>query len=159
MAPETRPFDTHLEDDLHLLLDPHATGTIPAWRMPAQASRRVLPLVGGAGAALGAKIATGAAIAVLAAGAASEIVITHSANPVDWVRNVQQQVQASPRSQGGPAHSQPTSAVHPSASSVAGGSPTVPPRVSPPSLPTVTPPALPSVTPLPVPTPSTPAIP
>jgi len=157
MAGEARTFEKHLEDDLHLLLDPHATGTIPAWRIPAQSTRRVLPVVGGAGAALGAKIVTGAAIAVLAAGATTEIVITHSANPIDWARNVQQQVQPSPRSQGGPAHSQPTSAVHPSASSVAGGSPAVPPRVAaspvPPSLPTV------AITPLPIPTPSTPALP
>ena len=152
MARETRTFEKHLEDDLHLLLDPHATGTIPAWRMPEQSSRRALPVVGGAGAALGAKIVTGAAIAVLAAGATTEIVITHSANPIDWARNVQQQVQASPRSQGGPAHSQPTSAVHPSASSVGGGSPAVP-RVSPPSLPTIT------ISPLPIPTPSTPTLP
>jgi len=158
MAGEARTFEKHLEDDLHLLLDAHATGTIPAWRMPAQSSRRVVPFVGGAGAAVGAKIVTGAAIAVLAAGATTEIVITHSANPIDWARNVQQQVQPS-RSQGGPAHSQPTSAVHPSASSVGGGSPAVPPRVSPPSLPTVTPPAVPSVTPLPIPSPSTPAVP
>jgi hypothetical protein len=153
MARETRTFEKHLEDDLHLLLDKHVTGTIPAWRMPAQGSRRrVVPVGGGAGAALGAKIVTGAAIAVLAAGATTEIVITHSANPVDWARSVQQQVQPSPPSHGGPAHSQPTSAVHPSAPSVAGGSPTVPPRVSPPSLPTV----IPS---LPIPTPSVPRLP
>jgi len=151
MAREMRTFEQHLEDELHLLLDAQAPATIPAWRMPAQGSRRVLPLVGGAGAAVTAKIVTGAAIAVLAAGASTEILITHSANPIDWARNVQQQVQPSPRPQGGP-HSQPTSAVHPSASSVGGGSPAVPPRVSPPSLPAITPPAVPSITPLPIPT-------
>ena len=158
MAREMRTFEKHLEDELHVLLDAQAAGTIPAWRMPAQSSRSIVPFVGGAGAALGAKILTGAAIAVLAAGATTEIVITHSANPIDWARNVQQQVQPSTGSQGGP-HSQPTSAVHPSASSVGGGSPAVPPRVSPPSLPAVTPPALPSVTPLPIPTASVPPLP
>ena len=151
MPRETRTFEKHLEDDLHLLLDRHSTGTIPARRMPAQSGRRMLPVFGGAGAALGAKVVTGAAIAALAAGATTEVVITHSANPIVWARSVQQQVQPSQGSHGGPAHPQPTSAVHPSASPVAGGSPAVPPRVSPPSLPTLTP--------LPIPTPSTPALP
>lgn len=152
MPRDTRPFEQHLQDDLKLLLDPYATGTIPAWREPAR-GRRLVPLAGGAGAALGAKIVAGLAVAVMAAGATTEIVITHSANPADWARSVQQQVQGG---QQRPAHSQPASSVHPSSAPVAGGSPTVPTRVSPPPLPTV---PVPSVSPLPIPSPSVPKLP
>lgn len=153
MAGERRGFDQHLEDDLKVLFDPYATGTIPAWREPAR-GRRLVPLAGGAGAALGAKIAAGLAVAVIAAGATTEIAVTHSANPADWVRSVQQQAQGG--GQKGPAHSQPASSAHPSSAPVAGGSPSAPSRVSPPPLPS---PPVPTVNPLPIPTPSVPKLP
>ncbi len=142
-----RTFEKHLEDDLHLLLDPHANGTIPAWRTPpAQTSRRVLPVVGGAGTAVGAKIVTGAAIAVLAAGATTEIVITHSANPIDWARQVTQQ------------QAQPTPKAHQSRTSPAASTAQPSPKAA--KSPAVSAPPLPSVLPsLPIPTPSTPALP
>jgi hypothetical protein len=159
MGPQIRDFEQQLEDELRLLLDPFAARTIPAWRMPAQ-DRRAQRLAGGAGAALGAKIATGLVVAVVAAGAAgatTEIVITRSANPADWARNVQQQVQGTQRSSG--SHSQPTSGSHPSPSSVAGGSPGASPAVNPPALPSASAPAVPTVSPLPLPSPSVPTLP
>ena len=153
MAREPR-FDRHLEDDLHLLLDPHATGTIPAWRMP-EPGRRGLPILRGAGAALTAKIAVGAVVAVMAAGATTEAVITHSVNPVDWARQVTQQVQPAQKPQ--PGSTSPASLATKSPQSATSPIPT--PVVSAPALPKVTPPAVPTVGPLPIPTPSTPALP
>lgn len=152
MPHETRSFDQHLEDDLKVLFDPYASGTIPAWREPARGGR-LGRVFGGAGAAVGAKIVAGLAVAVVAAGATTEIAITHSANPADWARSVQQQVQGGQKE---PAHSQPASPTHPSSAPVAGGSPSVPARVSPPSLPTV---PVPTITPLPLPSPSVPKVP
>ena len=153
MSRDTRPFEQHLQDDLKLLLDPYAAGTIPAWREPAR-GRRLVPLAGGASAAVGAKIVAGLAVAVMAAGATAEIASTHSANPADWARSIQHQVQGG--GQKGPAHSQPASPAHPSSAPVGGGSPSVPSRVSPPPLPTI---PVPTVSPLPVPTPSVPKLP
>lgn len=154
MASQKRDFEQHLEDDLRVLLDPYAAGSIPAWNEPAPA-RRVLPLLGGAGAALGAKIATGAAIVVLAAGATTGIVVTHSVNPVDWARQATHQ-QAQPTQQPHPARTSPAAAA--TVSPRAASTPSTP-VVSAPALPTVSAPPLPTVTPLPVPTPSTPALP
>jgi len=154
MTGETRPFDRHLEDELHLLLDPHAGGTIPAWRMP-EPGRRTLPILRGAGAALTAKIAVGAVVAVMAAGATAEAVITHSVNPVDWARQVTQQVQQAQKPQ--PGSTSPASSA--TQSPQAATSPIAIPVVSAPALPTVTPLPVPSVKPLPIPTPSTPALP
>ncbi len=53
-------------------------------------------LLGGAGAALAAKLATGfavAALALTAAGVTSEVATTGSLNPSDWGQQVRQQVQ------------------------------------------------------------------
>jgi hypothetical protein len=53
-------------------------------------------LLGGAGAALAVKIASGFAVAALAAtaaGAATEVAVTGSLNPADWGKQVTQQVQ------------------------------------------------------------------
>jgi hypothetical protein len=151
MARETRPFEKHLEDDLHLLLDPHATGTIPAWRMP-PGNRRALPLVGGAGVAVGAKIATGVAIAVLAAGATTGIVTTHSVNPVDWAREVTQPAQPNQKPhQAGTSPATSTAQTSPKAQAS--------PVVSAPAPPTVSAPPVPSVNPLPIPSPSAPTLP
>ena len=152
MTGERRDFDQHLEDDLKALFDPYAAGTIPAWREPAP-GRGLATLVGGAGLAAGAKIVAGIAVVVLAAGATTEIAITHSANPAVWARSVQQQVQGG---QQRPAHSQPASPAYPSSTPVAGGSPTVPTRVSPPPLPSV---PVPTISPLPIPSPSVPKLP
>ena len=157
MTRETRPFDRHLEDDLHLLLDRHAGGTIPAWRMP-EPGRRTPPILRGAGAALTAKIAVGAVVAVTAAGATAEAVITHSVNPVDWARQVTQQVQQVQQAQKPqPGSTSPASSATQSPHAATG--PIATPVVSAPALPAVTPPVVPSVTPLPIPTPSTPALP
>jgi len=152
--PREPRFDQHLEDDLHLLLDRHSTGTIPAWRMP-EPGRRGLPIVRGAGVALTAKIAVGAVVAVMAAGATTEAVITHSVNPVDWARQVTQQVQPAQKPQPGSTNPASLATKSPQIAS----SPIATPVVSAPALPTVTPPAVPSVSPLPIPTPSTPALP
>jgi hypothetical protein len=151
MARDTRPFEQHLEDDLRLLLDPHATGTIPAWRMP-EAGRRGLPILRGAGVALTAKIAIGAVVAVMAAGATTEAVITHSVNPVDWARQATQPAQPAQKThQPGTSPAASTAQTSPKAANS--------PAVSAPALPTVSAPPVPSITPLPIPSPSTPTLP
>lgn len=53
--------------------------------------------LGGAGAAIGVKILTGIAVsaaAITIAGAATEVAVTGSPNPMDWGQQVTQQVQA-----------------------------------------------------------------
>jgi len=148
--PERTAFEERLDKDLRAYLDPHAEGLIPAWRMP-EPSRSGRRLLGGAGAALGAKIALGAVIAVMAAGATTEAVITRSVNPVDWARHVTtQQVQASP------GQSQPAPAA---ASTSPAASSTQSPVVKTPALPTVPAvptPSLPVHLPTPTPLPSLP---
>ena len=155
MVRRTRSFEEHLEDDLRLLLDPHAVGTTPPWRMP-EPGLRGLPILRGAGVALTAKIAAGVVVAVMAAGATTEAVITRSANPVDWARHVTQQAQPAPTS-----HQSSTSPAASTAQSSpkAAPSPVVSPVVSAPALPSATPPAVPTITPLPIPSPSAPALP
>jgi hypothetical protein len=61
----------------------------------ARAGGRLVKLVGGAGAALGVKVATGfvvAAVAATAAAAASEVASTGSVNPAEWGQHVREQV-------------------------------------------------------------------
>ena len=87
-------FDREIESELSRVLGPVDRASIPAWRAPASGGvmRR---LFGGAGAALAAKIATGFAVAALAAagaGVASEVATTGSLNPNDWGQQVVQQV-------------------------------------------------------------------
>jgi hypothetical protein len=89
-------FESEIERELHRVLDPALPGTIPAWRMPRPWSltKRIL---GGAGVALGFKVLTGVVLAAAAAtiaGAATETVITGSANPSVWGQQVQGSVQA-----------------------------------------------------------------
>ena len=153
--PERTAFEERLDNDLRAYLDPHAVGGIPAWRMP-EPSRSGRRLLGGAGAALGAKIAVGAVIAVMAAGATTEAVITRSANPADWARHVTQQVQPSIA----PAQSQPVPAT---ASAAASPVPSASSQQSPvvktpalPSVPAVPTPSLPVHVPTPTPLPSLP---
>jgi hypothetical protein len=89
-------FEREIEHELHRVLDPALPGTIPAWRVPRPWSmtKRIL---GGAGFALGVKVMTGvvlAAAAATVAGAATETVVTGSANPSVWGQQVKLQVEA-----------------------------------------------------------------
>lgn len=88
-------FERELERELHRVLDPIAAESIPL-RRPVYAGGRMRKLLGGAGAALAVKIASGFAVAALAAtaaGAATEVAVTGSLNPADWGKQVTQQVQ------------------------------------------------------------------
>jgi len=85
-------LEHELEDELHRVLDPLSAQPIPPRRALGSrtATRTVL---GGAGAALSFKLLTGiavAAAAVTVAGAAT----TGSINPMDWGKQVSQQVEA-----------------------------------------------------------------
>jgi len=87
-------FDRDIESELSRVLGPVDRASIPAWRAPASGGvmRR---LFGGAGAALGAKVLTGFAVAALAvagAGVTTEVATTGSLNPSDWGQQVVQQV-------------------------------------------------------------------
>ncbi len=87
-------FDREIESELSRVLGPVDRGSIPAWRAPASGGA-MKRLFGGAGAALGAKLLTGFAVAALAAagaGVASEVAVTGSLNPNDWGQQVVQQV-------------------------------------------------------------------
>ncbi len=82
-------FERELERELHRVLDPIAASPIPLRRATSGAfSKRLL---GGAGAALGLKLATGFAVAAFAAAGAvatTEVAITGSLNPADWGQQV-----------------------------------------------------------------------
>ena len=153
MPAQTHDFEDRLESGLRSYLDPHAVGTIPAWRMPDRAPFRSR-ILAGAGAVLAVKIVTGAAVVAVAAGATTGIVVTHSVNPADWARSAQQQAQSTPN----PQHSRPSpTASSPQLPPIPSGQPVI----SPAPLPSVSAPPLPTVSapPLPAPTPSTPALP
>ena len=82
-------FERELERELHRILDPIAAAPIPFRRAPSGAIGR--RLLGGAGVALGLKLATGVAIAAFAAaamGATTEVAVTGSLNPADWGQQV-----------------------------------------------------------------------
>ena len=88
-------FDREIESELSRVLGPVDRASIPAWRAPASGGlmRR---LFGGAGAALGAKLLTGFAVAALAvagAGITSEVATTGSLDPSVWGQQVKEQVQ------------------------------------------------------------------
>jgi len=88
-------FESELERELHRVLDPIAASPIPPRRAPVSGGfmNRVL---GGAGAALALKVATGIAVAAFAAvvaGTATEVAVTGSLNPSDWGQQVKQTVQ------------------------------------------------------------------
>ena len=88
-------FDREIESELNRVLGPVDRASIPAWRAPASGGP-MKRLVGGAGAALGAKLITGFAVAALAvagAGVTTEVATTGSINPSDWGQQVSQQVQ------------------------------------------------------------------
>src|SRR5947209_2659698 len=88
-----KDFDRDLERGLHDLFDPYLAEHPGPWRTRARASARVR-VAGGLGGALALKLASGAVIAALAAGAGIEAVNSHSLNPVDWGRAVSRQVQS-----------------------------------------------------------------
>jgi len=87
-------FERELERELHRILDPITAAPIPLRRDP-NSGGIMKRLLGGAGAALGLKLATGIAIAAFAAaaaGAATEVAVTGSLNPADWGQQVKQTV-------------------------------------------------------------------
>jgi hypothetical protein len=151
-------FDRDLERGLHQLFDPYLAETPRPWRAP---TRGRGPVLGGAGAAFAARVAMGVAVLVVAAGMGTEAVITQSLNPVDWGRQVGEQLQiVRPSDQHRPSVSpgaHPTSSA--AAGQPAGATPSTPavnvptiPAVSPPGVPTVSPPAVPSLSPPALPT-------
>ncbi len=88
-------FDRDIESELSRVLGPVDRASIPAWRAPASGGL-MKRLFGGVGAALGAKLLTGFAVAALAvagAGVTTEVATTGSLNPSDWGKQVVQQVQ------------------------------------------------------------------
>jgi hypothetical protein len=90
-------FERELETEFHRVIDPMAAGTIPVWRKSDLGGTMKRKVVGGAGAAIAAKILTGiaaAAAAVTVAGAATEVALTGSVNPQNWGQQVTQQVEA-----------------------------------------------------------------
>jgi len=92
----TGDFESELERELHRILDPIAAAPIPLRRAPLSGGI-MKRLLGGAGAALGAKLLTGiavAAAAVVVAGAATEVAVTGSMNPTNWGQQVKTQVGA-----------------------------------------------------------------
>src|SRR5260370_18964273 len=92
----TGDFESELDGELHRILDPIAAAPIPLRRAPLSGGI-MKRLLGGAGAALGAKLLTGiavAAAAVVVAGAATEVAVTGSLNPTNWGQQVKTQVGA-----------------------------------------------------------------
>src|SRR5438445_13667421 len=88
-------FELELERELHRILDPIAALPIPPRRAPVSGGVRKR-LLGGAGAALGLKLATGVAVAAFAAaaaGVATEVAVTVSLNPSNWGQSVTQALQ------------------------------------------------------------------
>jgi hypothetical protein len=86
-------FERELERELHRILDPIAAAPIPLRKASSGAMAR--RLLGGAGVALGLKLATGVAIAAFAAaaiGTTTEVAVTGSLNPADWGRQVKSTV-------------------------------------------------------------------
>jgi hypothetical protein len=91
----TGDFEMELERELHRILDPIAALPIPP-RRASVSGGLTKRLLGGAGAALGLKLATGVAVAAFAAaaaGVATEVAVTGSLNPSNWGQSVTQAVQ------------------------------------------------------------------
>jgi hypothetical protein len=89
-------FESELERELHRILDPIAAGPIPL-RGARNSGGIMKRLLGGAGVALGLKIVTGIAVAAAAAivaGAATEVAVTGSPNPMVWGQQVKQTVES-----------------------------------------------------------------
>jgi hypothetical protein len=136
-------FERDLERDLHGLLDPVTASQVP----PRRRTRRAM-VRGFWGAPFAARALSAVAILVVAA-AASEAVVAQSLNPVDWSRQVGQQLHISPAKRvttaprTGPTKSTQTGGgvvQSPSPRPVLPGGVVVPPVTplpSPPALPTV----------------------
>jgi hypothetical protein len=89
-------FDTQIERELGRILGPIDSAPVPAWSAMSSGGN-MKRVIGGAGAAIGAKLVMGFAVAALAAtgaGAATEVAVTGSLNPMDWGQQVKQQVAA-----------------------------------------------------------------
>jgi hypothetical protein len=87
---ESGDFERELERELHRILDPIMAAPIPLRGSP-NSGGVMKRLLGGAGVALGLKLATGVAIAAfaaVAAGATTEVAVTGSLNPADWGQQV-----------------------------------------------------------------------
>jgi len=87
-------FDREIERELNRILGPVDSASIPAWRTPASGGF-MKRLLGGTGAAIAAKLATGFAVAALAAagaGVMTEVATTGSLNPNVWGQQVKQTV-------------------------------------------------------------------
>jgi hypothetical protein len=87
-------FDREIERELNRILGPVDSASIPAWRSPASGGF-MKRLLGGTGAAIAAKLATGFAVAALAAagaGVMTEVATTGSLNPNVWGQQVKEQV-------------------------------------------------------------------
>ena len=85
-------FDREIESELHRMLDSIDSETIPLRRAVQSRATRMRALVGGAGAAVAAKLVTSVAVAAAAvtvAGASA----TGSLNPTVWGQQVSQHVQ------------------------------------------------------------------
>jgi hypothetical protein len=98
---DSAAFERELEQELHRFLDPIAVAPIPPRKTPGS-SGMSRTLLGGAGAALGLKLFTGVAavaFAAVAAGAATEVVVTRSLNPADWSQQVHQTIQSNQHGQ------------------------------------------------------------
>jgi hypothetical protein len=88
-------FDREIERELNRFLGPVDAASIPAWRAPAASGGFMKRLLGGTGAAIAAKLATGFAVAALAAagaGVMTEVATSGSLNPNDWGQQVKVQV-------------------------------------------------------------------
>lgn len=91
---ESGDFERELERELQRILDPIAAESIPLRRSP-NSGGIMKRLLGGAGAALGLKLATGLAVvafAAVAAGATTEVAVTGSLSPADWGQQVKKTV-------------------------------------------------------------------
>ena len=87
-------FERELEDELHRIIDPMTTGTIPSRRVK-DSGGTMNRILGGLGAAVSVKLLTGIAVAAAAvtlAAAATEVATTGSINPLNWGQQVKQQV-------------------------------------------------------------------
>jgi len=149
-------FERDLERGLHELFDPYLAERPEPWRTRAR-GRAPARVAGGNGGALVVRLATGALLAALAAGAGVEAANTHSLNPVDWGRAVSRQIQnAQPGKASTPAAHAPASSTPsrqtPAASPLVSPPAVSPPAVSPLPLPTVSPIAIPTVKPTILPT-------
>jgi hypothetical protein len=90
-------FEQEIEQELHRVLDPMLAGSIPVRSAPQAGGVMKRRILGGAGAALAAKVAVGFAVAAFAAAAVAtvtEVTTTGSLNPSDVGNGMSSQVAA-----------------------------------------------------------------